>query len=99
MISANYKLVVAISRKYQGYGMALHDLINEGIAGLIKGVERFEAAKGCKFGTYAHWWIRQAITRSLSEQGRLVRYEHALTQVQQLFSPSVFVQCVYMNLR
>eukprot|EP00878_Enallax_costatus_P000827 GHUV01000953.1.p1 GENE.GHUV01000953.1~~GHUV01000953.1.p1 ORF type:complete len:791 (+),score=297.65 GHUV01000953.1:282-2654(+) len=73
MISANYKLVASISRKYQGYGMSLSDLINEGIAGLVKGVEKFEPSKGCKFSTYAHWWIRQAITRSLSEQGRLVR--------------------------
>lgn len=74
MISANYKLVASISRKYQGYGMSLSDLINEGISGLVKGVERFEPSKGCKFSTYAHWWIRQAITRSLSTQGRLVRY-------------------------
>jgi RNA polymerase nonessential primary-like sigma factor len=73
MISANYKLVVSICRKYTGYGMALGDLINEGIAGLVKGVERFEPSKGCKFSTYAHWWIRQGITRSLQEQGRLVR--------------------------
>jgi RNA polymerase sigma factor (sigma-70 family) len=74
MISANYKLVVSICRKYVGYGMALGDLINEGIAGLVKGVERFEPSKGCKFSTYAHWWIRQAVTRSLQEQGRLVRW-------------------------
>jgi RNA polymerase sigma factor (sigma-70 family) len=74
MISANYKLVVSICRKYVGYGMALGDLINEGISGLVKGVERFEPSKGCKFSTYAHWWIRQAVTRSLQEQGRLVRW-------------------------
>eukprot|EP00879_Flechtneria_rotunda_P005077 GHRR01005354.1.p1 GENE.GHRR01005354.1~~GHRR01005354.1.p1 ORF type:complete len:220 (+),score=46.05 GHRR01005354.1:261-920(+) len=73
MVSANYKLVMSISRKYQGYGIPLGDLVNEGIAGLVKGVERFEPSKGCKFSTYAHWWIRQSITRSLSDQGRLVR--------------------------
>lgn len=81
MISANYKLVVSISRKYQGFGMALHDLINEGITGLVKGVERFEPSKGCKFSTYAHWWIRQAITRSLSDQGRLVRLPSHLQEM------------------
>jgi len=73
MIKANYKLVVSICRKYQGHGMNMGDLINEGIAGLVKGVERFEPSKGFKFSTYAHWWIRQAVTRSLAEQGRLVR--------------------------
>jgi DNA-directed RNA polymerase sigma subunit (sigma70/sigma32) len=73
MISANYKLVVSICRKYQGHGMTMGDLINEGIAGLVKGVERFQPSKGFKFSTYAHWWIRQAVSRSLAEQGRLVR--------------------------
>lgn len=73
MIKANYKLVVSICRKYQGHGMNMGDLINEGIAGLVKGVERFEPAKGFKFSTYAHWWIRQSVSRSLADQGRLVR--------------------------
>lgn len=73
MIKANYKLVVSICRKYQGAGMNMGDLINEGISGLVKGVERFEPAKGFKFSTYAHWWIRQAVSRSLADQGRLVR--------------------------
>ncbi len=73
MIQANYKLVVSVCRRYSGYGLSLGDLINEGIAGLVRGVERFEPDRGCKFSTYAHWWIRQAITRSLSEQARLVR--------------------------
>jgi RNA polymerase sigma factor (sigma-70 family) len=74
MIKANYKLVVSICRKYQGLGMNMGDLINEGIAGLVKGVEKFEPAKGFKFSTYAHWWIRQSVSRSLSDQGRLVRW-------------------------
>ena len=74
MIKANYKLVVSICRKYQGHGMNMGDLINEGIAGLVKGVERFEPAKGFKFSTYAHWWIRQSVSRSLADQGRLVRW-------------------------
>ncbi|WIA11982.1 hypothetical protein OEZ85_012063 [Tetradesmus obliquus] len=81
MISANYKLVVSICRKYSGYGLALGDLINEGVAGLVKGVERFEPSKGCKFSTYAHWWIRQGITRSLQEQGRLVRLPSHLQEM------------------
>eukprot|EP00882_Tetradesmus_deserticola_P001512 GHRQ01001634.1.p1 GENE.GHRQ01001634.1~~GHRQ01001634.1.p1 ORF type:complete len:397 (+),score=222.46 GHRQ01001634.1:96-1193(+) len=81
MISANYKLVVSICRKYVNYGMALGDLINEGIAGLVKGVERFQPSKGFKFSTYAHWWIRQAVTRSLQEQGRLVRLPSHLQEM------------------
>lgn len=83
MVQSNLRLVLSICRKYQGYGMALQDLMVEGIAGLLKGVERFEPTKGFKFSTYAHWWIRQAVTRSLSDQSRVVRLPVHLHELMQ----------------
>ena len=56
--------------------MSLEDLVAEGIVGLMKGVERFDPKRGFKFSTYAHWWIRQAISRSISDQARVIRYAH-----------------------
>mmetsp|Transcript_15962 Transcript_15962/g.34477 ORF Transcript_15962/g.34477 Transcript_15962/m.34477 type:complete len:624 (+) Transcript_15962:123-1994(+) len=73
MLQSNYRLVICICKKYQNRGIALQDLITEGMQGLLKGVERFDPSKGFRFSTYAHWWIRQAVTRSLSEQSRTVR--------------------------
>ena len=74
MINCNQRLVLSIARKYLGRGMDMPDLVAEGITGLIKGVDRFDHTRGFKFSTYAHWWIRQAITRAICEQGRVVRY-------------------------
>ncbi|KAG1354977.1 RNA polymerase sigma factor sigB [Cocos nucifera] len=73
MIKSNIRLVISIAKNYQGAGMNLQDLVQEGCRGLVKGAERFDALKGFKFSTYAHWWIRQAVRRSLSEQSRTIR--------------------------
>ena len=59
--------------------MSLEDLVAEGIVGLMKGVERFDPKRGFKFSTYAHWWIRQAISRSISDQARVIRCAHFMS--------------------
>lgn len=72
-LEANLRLVVSVVRRYQGQGLSLQDLIQEGNCGLVKAVDRFDVNKGCKFSTYAVWWIRQAVGRAIANHARTIR--------------------------
>ena len=73
MINSNLRLVISIAKRYQGHGVPLGDLVQEGVIGLNRAVEKFDWRRGFKFSTYATWWIRQACQRAISNQGRTIR--------------------------
>ncbi|MFO7300748.1 MAG: RNA polymerase sigma factor [Actinomycetes bacterium] len=85
LVQSNLRLVVSLARRYVGRGMSLLDLIQEGNLGLMRAVERFDYRRGFKFSTYATWWIRQAISRAIADQGRTIRMPvHVLDAVNKL---------------
>jgi RNA polymerase primary sigma factor len=86
LIKANTRLVVSIAKRYMGRGVAFLDLIQEGNLGLMKAVKKYDYTRGFRFSTYATWWIRQTITRSISDQGRTIRVPvHMIDRIRQLY--------------
>jgi RNA polymerase primary sigma factor len=86
LVKANTRLVVSVAKRYRGMGMPFLDLIQAGNIGLLKAADKFDYRRGHKFSTYATWWIRQAVTRSLSDQGRTIRLPiHLSDRIRRVF--------------
>ena len=86
LANSNLRLVISMARKYLGTGLSFQDLIQEGNLGLLEAVSKFDAAKGCRFSTYACWWIRQAITRALANKSRTIRLPVHINEIVQKYS-------------